>query len=367
MRKIVSGIFLFFFCFLLGGQGPAQAQKASKIIEFDAPDADQGTIPEQNTLLGVITGFYIDVNGVTHGFLRSPAGKFTTLDAPGAGNMPDSGQGTFAFGITDAGAVVGSYVDTNGVAHGFVRSSDAKFTSFDAPLAGNMPNSGEGTFAIAINPAGAISGLYVDANGVAHGFVRAPDGAITSFDPSGSVFTNGNTLGINPAGAISGAYIDSNGVSHGFVRAPDGTITSFDAPGAGTSPGQGTSAQMITPLGATPVIAIDANNVNHGFLRSSNGTFTPIDVSGAGTGPGQGTTANASNLANITAGGFFDASDVQHGFVRTPGGKIFTFDAPDAGTGPFEGTLPDSINLAGEVIGFYFDTNGVPHGFLRFP
>jgi hypothetical protein len=348
---------------------PLSLAAQSKIIEFDAPGADQGTVPEQNNLFGLVTGFSFDVNGVAHGFVRFPDGKFTSLDAPDAGTMPDSGQGTFAFGITDAGTVVGSSVDANGVAHGFVRAPDGTFTTFNAPLAGSMPNSNplEGTFALAINPAGASSGVYVDANGMSHGFVRASDGTITSFDPSGSVFTNGATEGINPAGVISGAYTDSNGVSHGFVRAPDGTITSFDAPGAGTSPGQGSGATMINPRGTTPGLTIDANNVNHGFLRFSNGTFTTFDVPGAGTGPGQGTSANASNIANITTGNFIDASDVQHGFVRTPGGKIFKFDAPNAGTGPFEGTVPFSINPEGAITGISIDANGVPHGFLRKP
>lgn len=367
MRKIVTGMSLFFFCFLLVGQGPAQAQKPSKIIEFDAPGADQGTIPEQNTLFGVIAGFSLDANGVAHGFVRSPGGEFTTFDAPGAGAIPDSGQGTFAFGTTDAGTVVGSYTDGNGVSHGFVRAPDHKFTTFDAPHAGNMPDSGEGTFALAINPAGAVSGLYVDANNVAHAFVRSHNGTITSFDPSGSVFTNGDTLGINPAGAVSGGYTDSNGVSHGFVRSPSGTITSFDAPGAGTNPDQGSAALMITASGTTPGLVIDGDNVLHGFLRFPNGAFITFDASGAGTHPGQGTSANASNLLDITTGDFIDSNNVQHGFVRIPGGRIFEFDAPDAGTGVFQGTVPDSINLAGEIVGFYIDTNGVPHGFLRFP
>ena len=54
---------------------------------------------------------------------------------------------------------------------------------------------------------------------------------------------------INPSTAIAGRYIDSNGVSHGFLRALDGTITTFDAPNAGTGPGQGTI-----------VFAVDSNN-----------------------------------------------------------------------------------------------------------
>jgi hypothetical protein len=363
----ISAMLFFVLCFVSTGWRQARAQTTSRIIEFDAPGAAQGTIPEQNTLSGLIAGFFFDVNGVAHGFVRSPNGKFTTLDAPGAGSTANSGQGTQAFGITDAGTVVGFYSDTNGVAHGFVRAPDDKFTTFDAPGAGSTANSGQGTLALAINLAGTISGVYVDANGMGHGFVRSPDGTITSFDPSGSVFTNGDTLGIDPAGAISVSYFDANNVQHGAIRAPDGTITSFDAPGAGTGQGQGTAPSMISPTGTIPGLTIDANDVFHGFLRSSDGTFTTFDVSGAGTGPFQGTSANATNLAGITAGEFIDANNVQHGFVRIPGGKIFFFDAPDAGTGAGEGTVPLSINLAGVITGLYIDANGMPHGFLRFP
>ena len=42
------------------------------------------------------------------------------------------------------------------------------------------------------------------------------------------------------AEAIAGRYVDASDVAHGFLRAPNGTITTFDAPNAGTGPGQGT-------------------------------------------------------------------------------------------------------------------------------
>ena len=34
---------------------------------------------------------------------------------------------------------------------------------------------GQGTYAMSINPAGAIAGSYIDENNVGHGSVRAPD------------------------------------------------------------------------------------------------------------------------------------------------------------------------------------------------
>jgi hypothetical protein len=40
-----------------------------------------------------------------------------------------------------------------------------------------------------INDVGEIAGSYTEGSQGTHGFVRAPDGTIMSFDPSGSVFT----------------------------------------------------------------------------------------------------------------------------------------------------------------------------------
>jgi hypothetical protein len=58
--------------------------------------------------------------------------------------------------------------------------------------------------------------------------VRAPDGAITTFDPVGSTFTIPGS--INPAGAIVGIYFSASGpMPNGFLRAPDGAITTFAA------------------------------------------------------------------------------------------------------------------------------------------
>ena len=54
------------------------------------------------------------------------------------------------------------------------------FTTFDAPGAGT--GSYQGTYPFAINPEGAITGLYVDASNMYHGFLRDRDGTFTTFD-----------------------------------------------------------------------------------------------------------------------------------------------------------------------------------------
>jgi cell envelope opacity-associated protein A len=70
---------------------------------------------------GSITGIYLDANNVYHGFLRTPDGKFTTFEAPGADRTPGSLNGTFPYGINDQGVITGYYLDANNVSHGFVR------------------------------------------------------------------------------------------------------------------------------------------------------------------------------------------------------------------------------------------------------
>jgi hypothetical protein len=165
---------------------------------------------------------------------------------------------------------------SSGTSDGFRNFSNTLFvrpeptvTTFDAPGAGTGP--GQGTQPFAINPAGLITGFYLDAGDALHGFLRTRNGAITTFDAPGAGTGPGQgttPFSINPAGAIAGRYVDASDVFHGFLRAPDGAITTFDVPGAGTGPGQGTRAANINPSEAIAGRYIDASDVSHGFLRA---------------------------------------------------------------------------------------------------
>jgi probable HAF family extracellular repeat protein len=85
-----------------------------------------------------------------HGFLVS-GGSFTTLDDPSASTITD------AFGINDAGQIVGFFNNASGI-HGFLRSG-SNFTTLDAPMTTNR------TEALGINIAGTIVGEYTDSTG----------------------------------------------------------------------------------------------------------------------------------------------------------------------------------------------------------
>jgi hypothetical protein len=53
---------------------------------------------------------------------------------------------------------------------------------------------------------------------VFHGYLRNPRGKIVTVDPAGSTFSF--PVGINDFESITGYYIDANGVYHGFLTIP---------------------------------------------------------------------------------------------------------------------------------------------------
>jgi hypothetical protein len=349
------------------------AEKKTTITTFDAPGAGtaagQGTFANGMNAPGEIVGFIRDANGARHAFLRARDGTFTMFDDPNAGTCSTScrtigdGQGTRAYAINPAGEITGFFTDNSATCHGYVRARNGTFTQIDAPDAGTGPFP-QGTFPsiftpMGINPAGAISGFYVDASSVQHGFVRDHNGKITEFDPTGSIFTNPNA--IDAPGEITGFYFDANFVGHGFLREPDGTITSFDAPGADNTPGSGngTFGVGLVPGGEVEGVYVDPNGVLHGFVRSKQGTFTTYDVPGAA-----GTLPESNNTPGVIAGNYFDGNFADHGFLRDKQGKFTLFDVPGMGTGTGQGTIPLDNSDSGMITGEAIDGSGVTHGFL---
>jgi hypothetical protein len=180
--------------------------------------ANLGTFPQSINLGGTITGSYVDANGLSHGFVRSANGAITTFD------VPDAPGATFPTSINLQGAITGYYQDANTAFHGFLRAPDGHFTTFDAPGAGQ--SNFEGTLAISNNQlAGEITGYFQDStvNEVYHGFLRAPNGGIRTFGAPGA----GSGLGqgtyaesISLLGEITGFYIDASNVTHGYIYLP---------------------------------------------------------------------------------------------------------------------------------------------------
>jgi hypothetical protein len=360
-----------------------------QIITFDAPGAGTGSgqgtgcfeFTDCSVLLnnfGVISGYYLDANNVFHGFVRSPDGRLTKFDAPGADLTPNDFNGTIPEAINDLGVITGFYVDVNNLSHGFLRSPDGVFTTFDVP--DSAPGS---TTPIALNLEGAVVGYSSNQNGVTRAFLRNPDGTFKTWTGPGACNTtpaNGcygtGAHGINLFGTVSSGYNSVSFVEHGLIRSAQGQFTTYSAPGAGTGPYQGTGcpgcARPINLFGAIAGYYIDADNVVHGYLRGPWGAISAFDAPPEAGSYGfncYGDCFFGLNDEGAMTGFYLDANNVNHGWVRSPEGTITSFDAPGADLTPnnYNGTFPVNINDQGAITGFYIDVNNVSHGFLWLP
>jgi len=215
-----------FYAFVRNPDGSFKTFAGPGACTTGTPNGCYGNEATAIGIRGTIAGNYMDSNFVSHGMLRHPDGTITKFDVPGAGTLPGSYQGTGCPGCSSGfnlrGEIAATYTDGNNVHHGFVRSARGGFTTFDAPGAGSGAYQGTGCFSdcpVSLNNAGAITGQYIDANLVQHGYLRSAEGRITSIDPQGSFYTFSS--GINDSGAITGYYRDVNNVYHGFLRIPD--------------------------------------------------------------------------------------------------------------------------------------------------
>jgi hypothetical protein len=287
----------------------------------------------------------------------SGVGNYTVFDVPGA-------TGTFPISINLEGTITGQFPDANGLTHGFLRAANGAITTFDAPAAD------QGTFPQAIDLTGDVTGSYCNATNC-YGFLRAAGGVTTTFEAPGAV--NGTTpAAISLFGEIGGYFYDASFVEHGFIRALNGNIVTFDAPGAGASAFQGTLPLGIGGLGTIAGIYVYTSSYEgQGFLLAPNGAFTEFDAPGTMT-PYDlyGDTAFAVNPEGVVTGAYFQsiAGNPFGGnfqvFIRALNGTITTF-ATGSNTPCCTWSWPTGINLENAVVGTLNDGYNVNHGFLR--
>ena len=240
---------------------------------------------------GRITGSYVDAQGVNHGYVTDNQGAFTTIDFPNA-------TATFGGGLNNRGDLVGSYTDAGGNTHGFLLQN-GNFTAIDFPSATT-------TDGFAINDQGQVVGLYVSADGGIHGFLL-DHGQFSSIDHSPPIFSPSFTfvVGINNRGQVVGAFLD-------FI-AEVGLLQ------------QGDSFQALFVPGQVDMVIESVND--------------------------QGD----------MVGNYNDINGLTNGFVGK--GEQFQTVAFPNGTD----TIPLGINAAGRIVGQYSDAAGNFHSFLAEP
>lgn len=354
---------------------------AQKLVTFDAPNSSanpyQGTEAAGINIWGTIVGDVTDSDGGVHGFARTADGKFTEFDVLGANPAPGYPclyglGGTCPTAISDLGVIVGFEGDANDVFHGFVRTPDGKITVFDAPGAATTPDAGLGTWAYSINNLGVVTGYYADANYVYHGYVRTPDGKITVFDDAAAgtgAYQGTFPESINNLGAIAGWVTDENGFSHGTVRSAKGKISTFDPPGDAGSY-YGVETAYINDLGLVGGgYWQGTGNVSYGFEGMAGGTISTFQIPDAGSAPFDGAYVSAINMEGAMTGYVTDSNVENHSFVRSVNGKVAVFDVPGQELVPNSdfGSAGEAINALGVVAGRWHDTNAILHAYVWVP
>jgi hypothetical protein len=99
--------------------------REGKVTVFAPSDLAPGIcflVPASINPSGTITGYYTDTSYVVHSFVRTAAGDFTSFEVPGANTQTSDFEGTFAVSINPAGVITGYWNDKSGNTHGFIRT-----------------------------------------------------------------------------------------------------------------------------------------------------------------------------------------------------------------------------------------------------
>lgn len=290
------------------------------------------------TVLAVVV-FVCVLPGATAAPPAAGAYSITVIDVPGT-------HDTRVYGINDAGDIIGAFcaaVDsrfrcTGGSA--FLRTAAGKILP--------LPR----VSAIGINNKGEIVGEVPDTNGGVRISLRSAAGAVTIFNylPGMSAIT---VRGINDAGQIVGEV--SNGLPRGFIRQPDGTVTTFLIPGNPSL----SSPSICCIMSDGTVLGFDLSGAP--FLRTAKGAFVLLNV------PRSVYVGGMNNAGTLVGDTTFRSQETL--WVRSATGSVTTFDLPQ----DWEAVGPTGINGAGHIVGTFFSSkegiagNPRAHSFLAVP
>jgi len=267
-------------------------------------------------------GTYYDSGGNAHGFLRTAStGVITEIKYPGA-------LQTSCFGINDTGEISGTYINSSDLPYGFIYYKGTYTTTDFA-----------GTKGISSNKA--LTGFYWGVDGTATGYVAVPH----TFKLTTVTIPNskqGRQLAINNSGVSVGTYVDSGGTTHGMMLSGT-TVTNIDDPKGVYSIcfGINSTNQIVGDY-------FDTSGNPHGFLYSG-GAFTDIP------GPPSALSSDATGIndAGDIAGDYFDGGARTHYGFLLKGGNYTTLN-PTGSSNTFSG----GINASDNVTFFWVDSAG---------
>ena len=356
--------------------------------QYDFPGAVQTEIYGYSDSTGAMTGNFTDASGVRRGFSGDEI-----IEYPGATE-------TYADFVSGLDNIVGSYVDTKGIFHAYLRGPGGSFATLDIPRVSNL----EYFFLHGINNALIAVGRAKAEGDVPRTYAGNPVG-LQELKVPGSVSTEG--WNVNQDNSIVGHYDAADGRRHGFIARPKAG-TPQARPGVVPPPLKYTFESIDVP--GVDFLAVTASSDFEdyaGNMRSAdsekdigftliNGVFTTHDFPDA-----QGTYFYALGNDGTAAGHYQDSDGLYHGVILQ-NGELRRYDFPGAvqteiyglsdATGALTGnfidadgvrrgfsgdtiierpgasaTYADFVSFVGNVVGSYVDTEGIYHAYMRSP
>ncbi len=363
-----------------------------ELRQYDFPGSVETEIYGISDATGALTGNFTDASGVRRGFSGD-----AIVEAPGAVE-------TFADFVNSSGGMVGSYVDADGLYHPYIRTPTGRFVSLDLQEAASL----EYFFVHGINDARIVVARTKQVDDVPGTLVGTFQEGLQRFEVPESVSTEG--YNINQDGSIVGHYDTIDGRRHGFIARPitdaatqvddqpmptpdnldytfesidvagvdflavtassdfedyagytkspdgekevaftliDGVFTTYDFPGS-----QKTHFYALGNDGQAAGHYQDSDGLFHGVVLE-NGELRQYDFPGSV----QTEIYGISDATGALTGNFTDASGVRRGFSG---------DAIVEAPGAVE-TFADFINASGRMVGSYIDVDGLYHPYVHNP
>jgi len=288
-----------------------------------------------------IFGVLLVLTFVAVSLAAAPALKFTFSDV----HANKTATETDTYGVNNAGAIAGDYVDAKGVQHGMVLAGK-KLTTFDSKNCQAITGTG-GIAGFGINTAGVVAGWCTSSNGIDIGFTWAK-GKFTAVNfPKG---TGTQATGINDKGEVVGLYFDSAGAQHGFSKI-GAKYASIDVKGETTA-----AAWGVNNAGQITVYAVNSAGDFDAFLKTGSKFKNINDPKAKGT---LGTVVHAPSNKGDIDGTYYDTAGATHGWLLHAG-KYYDVNDPNGPTA----TRADGLNDKLELVGRYTDSSsGATVGF----
>ncbi len=316
-----------------------------ELRQYDFPGALETQIFGISDATGALTGNFIGVDGVRRGF----SGE-TIVEYPDA-------SATYADFANSSGRIVGTYVDAEGLYHTYLFAPDGRFFIADYLDASTL----EYIFLHGINDAAILVGRAKAVDDVPRTYVGSLRYGLHEVQYPGSVITEG--WNINLDSSVVGHYDTADGNRHGFIAKPTAdTATEPATPDADFN----YIFQSIDVPGVEFLELTASSDFDDyaGNTRSPDGEktvgFTLIDgVFTTHDFPGSQNTYFYALGNNGNAAGHYEDSDGLYHGVILENGELRQYDFPDA----LETQIFGISDATGALTGNFISANGVRRGF----